>query len=239
MRGSTGLAGRRMLGPMSELAERIGRLRGRIAAACAEAGRAPAEVELLPVSKRQPAALVQEARALGFHRFGENYVQEGVAKAAAVAEADFVLIGPLQRNKARAALAGFAELMTVDRPDLAERLRRIAGEEDLARPVWIQVDLWDEASKQGGCAEAGLPALLEALADDPRLPLQGFMAIPPPERAEAFSELAGLRVRWQDRLGRRLRLSMGMSSDLEAAIQAGSDQVRIGTDFFGTRAARA
>ena len=78
----------------------------------------------------------------------------------------------------------------------------------------------------------------EALAADPRLPLQGFMAIPPPGADQAFKELAIVRSRWEDRLGKKLRLSMGMSGDLEAAIAAGSDQVRIGTDFFGERPGR-
>lgn len=220
---------------MTELAERVARLRVRIQDACDRAGRPVSEVELLPVSKRQPVEMVRAALALGFPRFGENYVQEGAAKAQAVTEARFLLIGPLQRNKAKPALEHFEQIMTLDRPDLVDRLRRLAEEADLVRPVWIQLELWDEASKQGGCAERELPALLEALAGDPRLPLQGFMAIPPPGAEQAFQEMAALRTRWADRLGKNLRLSMGMSGDLEAAIAAGSDQVRIGTDFFGER----
>lgn len=218
------------------LAERIGGLRARIARACAEAGRTPESVELLPVSKRQPLALVREAAALGFSRFGENYVQEGAAKAEAAPDLAFVLLGPLQRNKAKPALLAFRELLSLDRPELAERLRRLAEELDVVRPVWIQVDLWDEATKLGGCAEADLPALLEALGGDPRLPLQGLMAIPPPDVPAAFTQLAALRERLRQDLGRPLRLSMGMSGDLEAAIAAGSDQIRIGTAFFGERA---
>lgn len=223
---------------MTELAERVARLRDRIRDACERAGRSPAEVELLPVSKRQPIGLVREALSLGFTRFGENYVQEGVAKVAAVPEARFLLIGPLQRNKAKVALQHFEEILTLDRPDLVLRLRRIAEEEALVRPVWIQLELWDEASKQGGCSDKELPVVLEALQADPRLPLQGFMAIPPPGYESAFTELSALRQRWQDRLGKKLRLSMGMSGDLEPAILAGSDQVRIGTDLFGERSKR-
>ena len=218
------------------LAERLEALRSRIARACAEAGRDPSGVELLPVSKRQPLPLIQEAAALGFHRFGENYVQEGAAKAEAAPGLAFVLIGPLQRNKAKAALQAFREILSLDRPDLADRLRRLAEELDVVRPVWLQVDLWNEATKLGGCAEADLPALLDALGGDARLPLEGLMAIPPPGEATAFRQLAGLRDRLQQELGRPLRLSMGMSADLEAAIAAGSDQIRIGTAFFGERA---
>lgn len=218
------------------LAERVEALRARIVRACEAVNRAPGSVELLPVSKRQPLALVQEAAGLGFARFGENYVQEGADKAAAFPDLAFVLLGPLQRNKAKPALQHFAELQSLDRPELAERLRHLAEELGVVRPVWIQVDLWDEATKLGGCAEADLPALLAALGDDPRLPLRGLMAIPPPEDEGAFAQLAALRDRLQQDLSRPLRLSMGMSADLEAAIAAGSDQIRIGTAFFGERA---
>lgn len=221
---------------MSDLGERVDRLRARILAACDRAGRDPGSVELLPVSKRQPLARLQEAQALGFARFGENYVQEGSAKALALPGAKFLLIGPLQRNKAKAALQNFHEILSLDRPDLAERLRRLAEELDLVRPVWIQLELWDEATKAGGCSAEELPGVIAALGADPRLPLQGFMAIPPPEDPAAFGDAARVRTEWQQRLGLPLKLSLGMSGDLEAAIAAGSDQVRIGTDFFGARA---
>jgi len=217
------------------LTRRIEALRARIQRACEAADRDPATIELLPVSKKQPTALIREAAALGFTRFGENYVQEGADKAAASPELSFVLLGPLQRNKAKAALQHFAELQSLDRPELVERLRRLAEDLQVVRPVWIQVDLWDEATKLGGCTEAELPALIQALGGDLRLPLQGFMAIPPPEDDRAFAQVAALRDRMQQELGHPLRLSLGMSDDLEAAIAAGSDQVRIGTDFFGER----
>ena len=217
------------------LEDRVAALRTRVLRACESAGRDSQTVELLPVSKKQPLVLVREAANLGFSRFGENYVQEGAEKALAAPDLEFVLLGPLQRNKAKAALQHFRELQSLDRPDLAERLRRLAEELQVVRPVWLQVDLWDEATKQGGCAEADLPALLEALGNDERLPLTGLMAIPPPWEEGAFSQLADLRARLQDQLGRSLSLSMGMSGDLEAAIAAGSDQIRIGTAFFGER----
>ncbi|HLO68802.1 MAG TPA: YggS family pyridoxal phosphate-dependent enzyme [Holophaga sp.] len=220
---------------MSPLTARIARLRLRIQRACEACGREPGSVELLPVSKRQDAALVREAQALGFGRFGENYVQEGLRKAQEVPGAEFVLIGPLQRNKAKAALGSFAQIMTVDRPELATRLRHLAAELDVVRPVWLQVDLWGEETKVGGAGAAALEALFGALEEDPRLPVQGFMAIPPPENPDAFLAMARLREEWRQRLGRDLRLSMGMSGDLEDAIRAGTDQVRIGTAFFGTR----
>ncbi|WLT32880.1 YggS family pyridoxal phosphate-dependent enzyme [Geothrix sp. PMB-07] len=217
------------------LRDRIEGLRARIRKACEASGRDPASIELLPVSKKQPLALIREAAGSGFARFGENYVQEGADKATAALDLQFVLLGPLQRNKAKPALQHFAEIQSLDRPDLAERLRRLAEELDVVRPVWIQVDLWDESTKQGGCSEADLPALLAALGGDARLPLRGLMAIPPPQDAGAFTQLADLRDHLQQDLGQPLRLSMGMSGDLETAIAAGSDQIRIGTAFFGER----
>ena len=217
------------------LSARIEGLRTRVLRASEAAHRAPESFELLPVSKKQPLALIREAAALGFKRFGENYVQEGSEKASAATDLAFVLLGPLQRNKAKAALQSFAEIQSLDRPDLAERLRCLAEELKVVRPVWIQVDLWGEATKLGGCTEANLPALIAALGGDQRLPLRGLMAIPPPEHETAFVQLSLLRERLQQQLGQPLLLSMGMSGDLEAAIAAGSDQVRIGTAFFGER----
>ncbi len=217
------------------LQARVQQVQDRLHRACLAAGRRPEDVELLPVSKRQPDSLIREAMALGFTRFGENYVQEAATKAASVPAAELILIGPLQSNKAKLALQTFAEIQSVDRLELAQRLDRLAGELERVRPTWVQVDLWDEDTKLGGCPVERLPELVTFLAQSPRLPLQGFMAIPPPEDAEAFHQLARLRETWSQKLGRRLRLSMGMSADLESAVAAGSDQIRIGTAFFGAR----
>ena len=220
---------------MNPLSDRVQALRERIRRACEGCGRSPESVELLPVSKRQPLDLIRHASELGFRAFGENYVQEGTNKAQAMPELRFLLIGPLQRNKARPALEHFQEIMTIDRPELALRLKHLAEELRLPRRVWLQVDLWGEPTKLGGCPAQGLDELFRILEADPWLTLVGFMAIPPPETPQAFSGMAALRETWQQRLGRSLRLSMGMSDDLEAAITAGSDQVRIGTAFFGER----
>lgn len=220
---------------MSELQQRVLEVQARIRRACESCHRDPGSVELLPISKRHSIPTIQEASTLGFHLFGENYVQEGAAKAESLPDLCFALIGPLQRNKAKPALLHFQEIMTVDRPSLVQRLQQLTTELDLVRGVWIQVDLWGEATKMGGCPESGIQELLDLLGEDPRLPLRGFMAIPPPENPSAFGALARFRETWQQRLGHRLRLSMGMSEDLESAICAGSDQVRIGTALFGTR----
>ena len=220
---------------MSGMNERFIVLRDRIEQACSRCGRDPADVELLPVSKHQPVDAIREAAAMGLHSFGENYVQEGVAKHLELPGLAFHLIGPLQRNKAKLALSHFAEILTVDRLELSNRLSRLADELRTERGVWIQMDLWDESTKQGGCPESELPALLLELGAGSLLRLRGFMAIPPPGRTTAFAEMARLRDLWQQKTGLRLRLSMGMSDDLEAAIQAGSDQIRIGTALFGER----
>jgi pyridoxal phosphate enzyme (YggS family) len=220
---------------MNPLSDRVQALQERIRRTCEACGRSPESVELLPVSKRQPSSLVRQAAELGFHTFGENYVQEGTTKAQELPDLDFLLIGPLQRNKAKPALEHFKEIMTVDRPELALRLKHLAEEFRVARRIWIQVDLWDEATKLGGCPTSGIDELSRMLENDPWLSLQGFIAIPPPGNPQAFRDLATLREAWQQRLGRAMRLSMGMSDDLEDAIAAGSDQVRIGTAFFGER----
>ena len=220
---------------MSGMDERFKVLRGRIEQACYRCGRNPVDVELLPVSKHQSIEAIREVVALGFHSFGENYVQEGVAKHLELPGLAFHLIGPLQRNKAKLALSHFAEIQTVDRVELASRLSRLAEELHTERGIWIQVDLWDEPTKEGGCPESIIPAIFSELEGSSSLRVCGFMAIPPPDRISPFTEMALLRDRWQEKIGLRLRLSMGMSGDLEAAIEAGSDQVRIGTALFGER----
>lgn len=192
-------------------------------------------VELLPVSKRQPLEAIQAAWKAGFRSFGENYVQEGATKALAMPEAHFLLLGPLQKNKVKPALQHFHEILSVDRLELVQRLGRIAEELGVVRPLWIQVDLWEEATKLGGCPADEIAGLITEINHWPKLPLKGFMAIPPPESPGAFKQMARIRREWADRLGLPLRLSMGMSDDLEAAIRAGTDQIRIGTAFFGPR----
>ena len=220
---------------MSGMDERFQILRGRIEQTCDRCGRNPMDVELLPVSKHQSVEAIREVAALGFHSFGENYVQEGMAKHLELPSLDFHLIGPLQRNKAKMALSHFAEILTADRVELCNRLSRLAEELQTQRGVWIQVDKWDEATKEGGCPESELPAIFSELEGSSFLKVRGFMAIPPPGRISTFNEMALLRDRWQQKKGLRLRLSMGMSEDLEAAIIAGSDQIRIGTALFGER----
>lgn len=213
----------------------------RIAGAARAAGRDPGEVELLAVSKTWPAESVREAFAAGQRAFGENYVQEGVAKVEALAGMglEWHFIGPLQSNKTRLVANHFAWVHSVDRLKIAERL---AEQRDVHLPplnVCIQVNVSGEASKSG-VAPADLPTLAMAVAALPRLRLRGLMAIPEPTSDVALqrARFASLR-RLRDRLnaaGLALdTLSMGMSDDLEAAIAEGSTMVRVGTAIFGTR----
>ncbi|MCL1894165.1 MAG: YggS family pyridoxal phosphate-dependent enzyme [Holophagaceae bacterium] len=220
---------------MTGFAERLKTIRTRICRAAKNCGRDPNSISLLAVSKFHPVELLQEAMECGVTHFAENYVQEAIVKSEALPGATFALSGPLQRNKAKPALQHFTELMTVDRPELASRLLRIAEELDICRDIWIQVDLWEQASKVGGCSSKGIQPILDVFENSPRLPLKGFMAIPPFGLTMAFGDLAVFRNEWQQRIGQRILLSMGMSDDLEVAIRAGTDQVRVGTGLFGER----
>lgn len=216
-------------------------VRRRIAAACHACGRDPAEVVLLAVSKTWPASRVAEAVAAGQRAFGENYVQEGVAKAAALAELglEWHFIGPLQSNKTRPVAAHFQWVHSVDRLKTAQRL---AEQRDAHLPplnVCLQVNVSGEESKSG-VAPHEAPALAQAVASLPRLALRGLMAIPEPteDRALLARRFAGLR-QLRDELragGLGLdTLSMGMSDDLEVAIAEGATLVRVGSAIFGPR----
>jgi pyridoxal phosphate enzyme (YggS family) len=220
-------------------------VRSRIAAAAGAAARDPAGIGLLAVTKGFPPETVRRAYALGQRAFGENYVQEGAAKIAALADLpgiEWHLIGPLQRNKVRPAAASFAWVQTIDRLKLAERLAA-ARERDLpSLNVCVQVNISGEDAKSGCAPDAAL-ALAQAVARMPRLALRGFMGI-----AEETADAA--RQRAQFRILRGLfdaaraaglaldTLSMGMSADVEAAIAEGATLVRIGSALFGPRPAR-
>jgi pyridoxal phosphate enzyme (YggS family) len=220
---------------------RLETVRARIAAAAARAGRDPAGIRLLAVSKQQPVESIAAAAAAGQREFGENYAQEGVDKVRALADLGLAwhFIGQLQSNKTREVAEHFRCVHTVDRERIAARL-------DAQRPhyagpleVLLQVRLADEPGK-GGVDPADLPRLAEAVAGLPRLQLRGLMCVPPPATDEAAQRVPFRRLRELledlNRRGHRLdTLSMGMSDDLEAAIAEGATIVRIGTAIFGPR----
>jgi len=215
------------------LAERLEAVETRIANACARAGRRREEILLLAVTKVFPASVIRHAWDLGLREFGENYVQEFETKAAEVstlAGARFHLIGHLQSNKSRRAAELFQLIQTVDSPKLARRLGECASPLD----VMIEVKLSPEESKYG-CDPAGLSALIDVIGSQSNLTLSGLMTMPPwsddPEQTRPYFRQLRLLA---DRHGLN-GLSMGMSHDLEAAIEEGATIIRIGTALFGSR----
>jgi len=213
----------------------------RIEAAAQHAGRAPDSVRLLAVSKQQPAARVRVVADAGQREFGENYVQEGLAKIDALRDLPITwhFIGQLQGNKTRDVAAAFQWVHTLDRDRIAARLS--AQRPHYAGPlhVLLQVRLAEEAGK-GGVEPADLPRLAEIVAGLPRLRLRGLMCIPPPATDEAAQRAAFARLRTllDDLNGRGHgldTLSMGMSADLESAVAEGATIVRVGTAVFGPR----
>jgi len=226
---------------MTTILANLQAVNARIAKACAAAGRNPAAVALLAVAKTFPAAALREAHAAGQRAFGENYLQEALAKQAELADLDLEwhFIGPLQSNKTRPVAERFAWVHSVERLRIAERL---ADQRPAALPplnVCVQVNVSGEASKSG-CAPDEAPALCRAVAALPRLRLRGLMAIPEPTQDSAlarrrFAVLRQLRDRLNGEGLALDTLSMGMSDDLEAAIMEGATIVRVGTAIFGER----
>ena len=224
------------------VAANLGLVRGRIAAACARVGRDPAGVRVVAVSKTQPAAAVAEAIAAGADAIGENRVQEAAGKRPlAPGAVPWHLIGPLQRNKAKAALGLFDVIETVDRAELADRLEGLLVEDDRVLPVFIEVNVGGEAQKSGVTAGEAPVLAGHILARCPHLRLAGVMTVPPydadPERSRVH--FAALRELAKALAARRalppLELSMGMSEDFEVAVEEGATLVRLGRILFGER----
>lgn len=226
----------------AELAENLARLGERIAAGCAAAGRDPAEVTVLAVTKFFPASDVLHLADLGVRDIGENRDQEASQKAAEVARHGVAVrwhfVGQLQRNKCRS-VARYADLVhTVDSVRLAAALGSAAAD---LRPdpleVLIQVSL-DGAPGRGGVVAAEVPAMAEAIASQPALRLRGVMAVAPQswEPAAAFRDLAAVAARLRSAYPQATWVSAGMSGDLEAALAAGATHLRIGTGLLGKRA---
>ena len=230
---------------MASIAVKLQQVRQRIALACAAAQRPVQSVTLLAVSKTFGAEAVRDAHAAGQHAFGENYVQEALAKMGALSDLRAVmewhLIGPLQSNKTREVAAAFDWVHSIDRLKVAERLsaQRPPGLPPLQ--ICLQVNASGEASKSG-VAPAELPALAHAVAALPKLRLRGLMSIPEPAEGLAAQcaphrILRGLFEALRSQGLPLDTLSMGMSADLEAAITEGSTIVRVGTAIFGGRGA--
>ena len=219
---------------MTEPAQLLADVQDRIAAAARIARREPAEVSLVAISKTHPAAAIRPLIAAGQRVFGENRVQEAVAKWPALREEfpgiELHLVGQLQSNKAGEAVALFDCIHSLDRPSLLTALARAMDQAGRRVPCFVQVNLGEEPQK-GGCAPVDLPALLAgARAAD--IPLAGLMCVPPDgiEPAPFFAFLARLA----DDHG-LAGLSMGMSGDFETAVMLGATHVRVGSALFGRR----
>ena len=222
-------------------AENLAAIHERIHVACGRAGRDPAAVQLVAVSKGHPPERVNEAVALGVTLFGENRVQEAKAKIPSCSgRARWHLIGHLQTNKARDAVELFEMIESVDSLRLAEEINRRAEQAAKTVPVLLEVNVAGEATKFGYQPDQ-LLAELDALNKLPRLGLRGLMTIAPwtpePEKVRSvFRRLRELKEQCGQRLGTPMpQLSMGMSGDFEVAIEEGATLVRIGTALFGPR----
>jgi pyridoxal phosphate enzyme (YggS family) len=215
------------------LRERIQQVEQRIQQAALRAGRARTDITLIAVTKKFSPEVIREAYGLGLRVFGENYVQEFETKAPAVADlkdAEFHLIGHLQSNKTKPAAQLFRVIHTLDSAKLAQRLEQTGKKLE----VMIEVKLSPEQTKAGSAA-GELPALIDAIRSCANLTLTGLMSMPPwsddPEATRPyFRKLAALA-----RQHGLPKLSMGMSQDLEAAIEEGATHIRVGTALFGPR----
>ena len=220
---------------LQSVPERLEEVRRRIGAVAEAAGRAPADVTLVAVSKTKPAEAVAAAFAAGQRVFGENRVQEAQGKypplKAAHPELRLHLIGPLQTNKARDAVRLFDCIETLDRPKLAQALAKEMARQDRRPDCLVQVNTGEEPQKAGVAPqEAG--ALIRLARDELSLPLRGLMCIPPADDNPA-PHFALLRELARDE--NLPWLSMGMSGDFETAIRFGATHVRLGTAIFGAR----
>jgi PLP dependent protein len=227
----------------ARFAERLATVRSRIASAAEAAGRSPADVTLIGVTKTHPPALAQLAVSAGLVDLGENRVQELLAKQPRVTGARWHLIGRLQRRKARDVVGRHVLVHTLDRPELADALSRRAAAAGVVQRVLVQVNVGEDPAK-GGCHLTEAAELVAYARDLPNLAVEGLMTMPPlpPEGVDhataarpLFAALRAERDRLRDRFPEVVHLSMGMTADLEAAVAEGATMVRVGTALFGPR----
>ena len=215
------------------LADRLELVRGRIERACARAHRDPGSVRMLAVTKIFGAEVIRDAWEAGLREFGENYVQEMERKASAVADLDgarFHLIGHLQSNKTKKASQLFSAIDSLDSVKLARRL----DAEAVPLDVMIEVKLSDETAKTGA-ETSDLAEIAAAIRESRNLTLRGLMTVPPWSEDAEFSRPYFARLRELGAEHGIAELSMGMSNDMEVAIEEGATWVRVGTALFGSR----
>ena len=222
------------------IADRVNMVKDQLARAAESSGRTPDSIQLVAVSKYQPAERVLDAYNAGCRHFGENYVQEAANKRALLGQlqdATWHLIGGLQSNKSALAVQTFDIVQTLDRPKLASALAAAATAQGKVLQVVLQVDLTG-ASGRSGCAPADIPGLAEFVMQQPGLQLRGLMAMAPVGIGDVDTRKAFASVRQlYDALPTQCQdiLSMGMSGDFPLAIAEGANVVRVGTAIFGER----
>lgn len=232
---------------MHKIDDKLAKVTARIHQAATAAGRNPQTVQLIAVSKTQPASAVAEAYAWGQRAFGENYLQEALDKQIALQALpelewralEWHFIGPIQSNKTRPIAAHFDWVHSVDRLKIAQRLSEQRPDGLPPLNICVQVNIDDETTKSG-VALADLPELMAAIRPLPHLRLRGLMAIPaatnnPAQQRAAFAKLRSALDALNAQGYQLDCLSMGMSGDMEAAIAEGATFVRVGTDIFGSR----
>jgi pyridoxal phosphate enzyme (YggS family) len=225
----------------NELATRLDSVRKRMEQACADSGRPIESVALLAVSKRQPVEAIAALHGLGQKDFGENRLQEALSKQDALADRNITwhFIGPVQSNKTRDIAQHFDWVQSVDRPKIVQRLQEQRPDTLPPLNVCLQVNIDDEPQKAGATV-AALPDLAAQVAACSRLRLRGLMCLPervdePARTLDSFRRVGVLAEQLRENGHDLDTLSMGMSGDLELAIEAGSTLIRVGTDLFGPR----
>jgi pyridoxal phosphate enzyme (YggS family) len=218
-----------------EIATNLAAVRGAINQAAIDGGRSPTDVNLIGVSKKQPDDRVDAALAAGLRVFGENRVQEAEERwgqrRQLISNLQLHLIGPLQTNKARAAVRLFDVIQTVDRPNIAKTLSRIMAEENRELECYVQVNTGEEPQK-AGVAPAMAKDFVGACINEHGLKIVGLMCIPPVEDAPAPH--FALLKQMADEIGLGY-ISMGMSADYPTAVELGATHVRVGSAIFGAR----
>lgn len=230
---------------MTSIKQNINQITLQIENSVQKCGRRPDSVQLLAVSKTKPIELLEQAMDVGQRAFGENYVQEGIEKVQYFQSnhpdiaLEWHFIGPIQSNKTRPIAEHFDWVHSIDRLKIAQRLNEQRPVELGELNVLIQVNISSEESKSGTTSEEAM-ALAAAINQMPNLTLRGLMSIPAnvsnyDEQLAAFTQLASIQNQLRAQYPQVDTLSMGMSGDMDAAIEAGSTMVRIGTAIFGTR----
>ena len=223
---------------MIAIKDNIAAVELQISSACQHANRNADEVTLLAVSKTKPIEMLEQAYNAGQRNFGESYVQEAVEKITALqnkTDITWHFIGPIQTNKTKLIASHFSWVHSIDRIKVAKRLNEHRSDQDTSLNICLQVNISGELSKSGVLPQE-LPALLDVIETCDNLCLRGLMAIPEKNASQAsFVEMQNLFLKLQKQYPSMDTLSMGMSADMQLAINAGSTLVRIGSAIFGAR----